>query len=312
MIRFGDGVRGKVPARGARFKVETMRVGGGAAGHLPAGSLSAVQATTTPVAKLKVLQPLAATGGRDAETLAEAEKRIPGLFRNRDRAVTADDYREIALNTPGSRVGRAEVLPLFKPQERRSGVPGVVSVMALPFRASFEAPYPRVDRPFIEMVYRQLADRKPLGTELYVIGCEYVPLAISVGIDNPGGKEETNTAVKEALKKFLYCLDPGGPQGGGWPLGRPVKRRELEIIISRVEGVDGVDGPNLFRLSKGIWKRVTQLSGSDNSEIGLKPWQLPELVGVVVASGKAPTEFKPPAPTKAKDGIAIPVVPEIC
>ena len=311
-IYFGDGVRGKIPARGARFRIERMRIGGGEAGNVAAGTLAQVQPPSEPVAKLKVLQPLAATGGRNAETLADAEKRIPALFRNRDRAVTGDDYEQLAATTPGVRVGRVEVLPRFKPQERRSDVPGVVSVMALPYRAGLEAPYPRVDRPFIENVFKHLADRKPLGTELYVIGCEYVPVAISVGIDNPGGKEETNTAVKEALQKYLFCLAPGGPQGRGWPLGRTVKRRELEIVVSRVEGVDGVYGPNLFKKVGGSWQRVTSPSGNDNVEITLLPWQLPELLGVVVVEGEAPVEFKTPAPTKANDGLAIPVVPEVC
>ncbi|WP_414663675.1 putative baseplate assembly protein [Horticoccus sp. 23ND18S-11] len=311
-VRFGDGVRGKIPARGARFRVERMRLGGGEAGNVAPGSLVQVQVSPAPIAKLKVLQPLAAAGGQEAETLAEAEKRIPALFRNRDRAVTADDYEQLALTTPGVRVGRVEVLPRFKPQERRSDVPGVVSVMALPYRASFDAPYPRVDRPFIETVFKRLADRKPLGTELYVIGCEYVPIAISVGIDNPGGREETATAVKDALKKYLFCLPPGGPQARGWPLGRTVKRRELEIIVSRVEAVTGVYGPNLFRQVNGAWERVTATSGNENAEITLLPWQLPELIGVVVAAGEAPTEFKPPAPNQAKDGFAIPVVPEVC
>jgi hypothetical protein len=309
-IRFGDGVRGKIPARGARFRIERMRLGGGESGNLAPGSLAQVQPPAAPVAKLKAFQPLPATGGQDAESLADAEKRIPALFRNRDRAVTADDYEQLTATTPGVRVGRVEVLPKFKPQERRSDVPGVVSVMALPWRAGFEAPYPRVDRPFIETVFKHLTDRKPLGTELYVIGCEYVPVTLSVGIDNPGGKEETNTAVKDALKRYLYCLAPGGPQGRGWPLGRTIKRRELEIVVSRVEGVEGVYGPNLFHKVGGAWQRVT--STSDNIEITLLPWQLPELLGVIVAEGEAPIEFKSPAPAKASDGLAIPVVPEIC
>ncbi len=311
-IRFGDGVRGKIPARGARFRIERMRLGGGEAGNVAPGSLAQVQVSPAPVAKLKAWQPLPATGGQEGETLAEAEKRIPALFRHRDRAVTADDYEHLAATTPGVRVGRVEVLPRFKPQGRRRDVPGVVSVMALPWHGSLDAPYPRVDRPFIETVFKRLTDRKPIGTELYVIGCEYVPLAISVGIDNPGGREETNTAVKEALKKYLFCLPPGGPQGRGWPLGRTVKRRELEIVVSRVDDVMGVFGPNLFRQVNGAWERVTSLGGNDNVEITLQPWQLPELIGVVVAEGEAPVEFKPPAPTKAGEGLAIPVVPEVC
>jgi len=310
-VTFGDGVRGRVPARGARLRVARMRVGGGAAGNVPAGTLTQPQPPVPPAAKLKATQPLPAAGGDDAETVAEAEKRIPALFRHRDRAVTADDYRQLALTTPGARVGRAEVLPGFKPQQRRAEVPGVVSVMVLPARAEVEPPHPRVDRPFIETVYHRLEDRKPLGTELYVIGCEYVAVALGVGLDNPSGSEEVNTAVKTALQQYLAPLPPFGPAGQGWPLGRSVRRRELEVVISRVTGVDGVEGPSLFvKQGDGTWQLVP--NPNDNGEIPLQAWQLPELIGVVIGAGAAPTEFKPPAPTNAQDGVAIPVVPEVC
>ena len=39
--------------------------------------------------------------------------------------MTASDYKELALRTPGVAIGRVEVLERFKPQQRRDGVPGV-------------------------------------------------------------------------------------------------------------------------------------------------------------------------------------------
>ncbi len=310
-LTFGDGVRGQIPARGARVRVVQMRTGGGAAGNVPANTITQVQPIVQPVAKLKAFQPLPTLGGQDAETLEDAEKRIPALFRHRDRAVTADDYEQLALTTPGVDVGRADVLPGFKPQERRSNVPGVVSVVALPARASIEPPYPRVDRPFNQTVYANLDAKKPLGTELYVIGCEYVQIGVGVGIDNPSGDESVNTAVKTALQSWLFALPPYGPKGQGWPLGQTVRQRELEVVVSRVDGVDGVDGPNLFvQKSDGTWQLVPAANGA--VQLALQPWQLPELIGVVVTDGDAPTDFKPPAPSQAQDGLAIPVVPEVC
>lgn len=313
IVRFGDGVRGKIPARGARLRVERMRTGGGEAGNLAPGSLTTVQPALPSASPLKARQALPSLGGQDAETLAEAEKRIPALFRHRDRAVTAEDYASLASTTPGVRVGRVEVLPRFKPQQRRTDVPGVVSVMALPWRAGFEPPYPRVDRPFVTTVFNHLSERKPLGTELYVIGCEYVPIALTVGIDNLGGREMVDQAVRDALKRYLHCLAPGGPQGRGWPLGRTVRRRELEVVVSRVEGVDGVYGPVLFtRDAEQRWKPLPAAHGSDDPTLVLRPWQLPELLGVIVVNGPAPLEFRPPASTTASTGLAIPVVPEVC
>ena len=311
-ILFGNGVRGAIPTQGARIRVAKMRAGGGAAGNIAAGTLTTVESG----AGVKAWQPLPAIGGKDAETLEEALQRIPAVFRHRDRVVAADDYRQLALTTPGVRVGRVEVLPRFKPQQRRSDVPGVVTVMALPAGAGLEAPYPNVDRPFREAIFRHLEPRKPLGVELYVIGCEYVQLGLTIGIDNPGGAEAVHTAVKEALRRYLFALPPHGPQQAGWPLGRTVKRRELEVVVSRVTGVEGVSGPNLFvRNQTGSWSRVLGSapgSSNDNAEVVLQPWQLPELVSVIVAAGEAPAEFKAPGPKSAREGIAIPVVPEIC
>ncbi|MDV7400017.1 baseplate J/gp47 family protein, partial [Arthrospira platensis SPKY1] len=87
-----------------------------------------------------VRQPLPATGGEDAESLTQAERRIPALLRHRERAVTEDDYRQLAAEVPGAEAGRVEVLARFKPRERRFDVPGVVSVMVLPARALGPAP----------------------------------------------------------------------------------------------------------------------------------------------------------------------------
>ena len=78
--------------------------------------------------------------------------------RTGDFQVTAADYRQLALDTPAVEVGRVEVLPRFKPRDRRFEVPGVVSVMALPARAFDPAanpgPQPRPDRPLHRHVAR--------------------------------------------------------------------------------------------------------------------------------------------------------------
>ncbi|HET6229632.1 MAG TPA: putative baseplate assembly protein, partial [Longimicrobiaceae bacterium] len=158
-VRFGDGVRGRIPDLGRRVRVATMRVGGGAASNVPAGTLTKVAAydvAGVAVPRLKVVQPLATDGGADPETLEAAESRIPAVFQHRNRAVTEDDYKRLAAETPGVRVGRVEVMPRFKPHQRISGVPGVVTVMALPYRDARQAPNPRPDRIFREAVHAYL------------------------------------------------------------------------------------------------------------------------------------------------------------
>src|SRR5439155_7129447 len=114
VVKFGNGVRGRTPQIGQRIRATGYRYGGGAVGNVAAAAISKLEGPTTA----KVSNPLAAAGGADGETIAAALERVPGELRRRDRAVTADDFRELALATPGAGVGRAECLPRFHPRTR--------------------------------------------------------------------------------------------------------------------------------------------------------------------------------------------------
>jgi predicted phage baseplate assembly protein len=331
-VRFGDGLRGRVPAPGMRVRVAALRGGGGRAGNLPPGVLKGISARTiqgeTVTRKLAVAQPLPAEGGTDAETLEEAERRIPALLRHRDRAVTEEDFRRLAAETPGVSLGRVELLPRFKPQQRRTDVPGVVSVMVLPSQPLRRPANPRADRPLIEAVHAWLDARRPLTCELYVIGCEYVPLALTVGVEirDGFGHDQVLQEVREALRAHLWPLSPGGPGGTGWPLGRTVEERELEVVVARVAGVQEVLGVFLFAREtvsgELSWRRIQALRDGAQAALRLDLWQLPELLAVVVAEGEVPQTVSGSGDGSGggtgtgsgagNDEIPIPVVPEVC
>ena len=311
MISFGDGVRGMVPAAGRTVQVALMRAGGGTAGNLAAGSIKTIAGPATP--RLKVTQPLATAGGADSEDLATAEARIPAMLRHADRAVTASDYRELALRVPGVAVGRSEVLERFLPAQRRSDVPGVVSVMVIPARDGFAAPCPRPDRPTLEAVHAWLDERRPLATELYVIGVDYVPIGVSAGVElvDTSQREAVLSAVSDAIRQHLWPLMPGGPDGNGWPLGRAPDDRTLEAAISRVPGVRTVSPVQLFAQRAGdpTWRRVPQ-DATGRVQLPILAWQLPELAMLAVGEGDASTVLPPGG--GASSGVAVPVVPEVC
>lgn len=337
-VRFGNGIQGRIPEAGRRIRVARMRAGGGHVGNLAAGTLKAIEAKgldgSVITRKLKVIQGIATDGGADAETLDEAVRRIPARLRHGNRAVTADDYSALVAETPGVNIGRVEVLPRFMPRQRRFNVPGVVSVMILPRKEMVEAPNPRPDQPTIRKVHEYLSARRPLATELYVIGCEYIPMAVSVGITVRAGygQEQVNYDVRQAVQRYLWALSPYGPQGEGWPLGRSVKDRELEVIVAQVKGVNTVSGVNLFnRISKNqhkVWQIVNRLHQCQAIEIDLKEWQLPELLAVAVSTdGLTPetvtgqgqsgtgtgTHGNEGGTSSGRGGgVALPVVPEVC
>jgi predicted phage baseplate assembly protein len=315
-IRFGDGVRGMVPAAGRVIQVASMRAGGGGAGNLPPNSIKTIAAPSGGP-RLKVLQPLATVGGADAEALADAEARIPATIRHGDRSVTAADYKELALRTPGVAIGRVEVLERFKPQQRRN-VPGVVSVMVIPQRLGTAAPAPRADRPTLETVHAWLDERRPLGTELYVIGCDYVPIGVSAAVTlvDTNQREAVLAAVADAIRLELWPLPYGGPDGSGWPLGRTVDDRMIEVAIGRVPGVRTVAPVRLFlrRPGETRWRPVIE-DATGRGQIALLGWQLPELAMLSVGAGDTASPTLPATASiagGAGGGVAVPVVPEKC
>jgi hypothetical protein len=320
-ITFGNQMQGMIVPIGRRIRVREMRVGGGAAGNLPPGSLTKIQgsdaAGRTVTQTLTVLQPIATTGGADSETIAHAEQRLPALLRHQDRAVTASDYRTLAQNVPGANVARVEVLPLFKPQTRTNNVPGVVSVMIIPSKEGVLPPCPRADRPLLETVYQYLDPRRPVTAEMYTIASDYVGLSITAAVEvrTGFGLQQVAQAVESALRSYLWSISPGGSDGQGWPLGRGIRSLELEVIISRVPGVSDLDGLNLYQLlNTGAYQQLA-VDKNGSSELNLENWQLPELLQVIVATSPdgMPIAVPPLTPPPESDpGVAVPIVPQVC
>lgn len=108
-ILFGDGINGIVPPPGTfstpvRIKA-TYRVGGGAKGNVPAATRFNA---TAPI--IGAYNPEAAAGGADSEDTDRARAFAPRLFRTQERAVTVQDYIDLAMQVPG--VGKARAVAL--------------------------------------------------------------------------------------------------------------------------------------------------------------------------------------------------------
>ena len=190
--------------------------------------------------------------------------------------------------------------------------------MVLPRKDSFDAPHPRPDQPLIQKVHDYLSARRPLATELYVIACEYIPIALSIGITVKAGfgQEQVSYDVRQAVLAYLAPLPPYGPAGEGWPLGRSVEDRELEVAVSRVKGVSTLGGINLFQRQNNQWRQLARVQQCEAIGVDLEPWQLPECLAVVVSSdGVTPDTVSGTGLLELPGtgaGIALPVVPEVC
>jgi hypothetical protein len=303
-IVFGDGVHGRIPLPGQAIRCLGYRYGGGAGGNVGAAAISKVRG-----APLKATNTLAAEGGVDAETLEQAQARIPKMLRARDRAVCAEDFEQIALETPGPAVGRAEVLARHKPFERADGIPGVVTLVVLPAHDPETPDTPTPDKEMLRRVCAWLEPRRLVTTELYVTPPEYAPVDVSVAVEpEPGTGEETlRRWVELAVRQHFAPLPPYGPDGTGWPFGRAVRDRDAEAAVLRVQGVRLVNEVVLQGEAIGPDGTRTNVTGT----LPLRSWQLPVIRHVAVALGPQAPPLAPEPPPPA-DGMPVPVEREEC
>lgn len=288
VVTFGDGIRGRMPEPGEVIRAERYRYGGGVAGRVPAGAIKKV---ILPAGKLKAENPMPAEGGRDAEALAEARARIPQVLRHNDRAVSAEDFRDLAMATPSTHVGRVIVLPRHKPDGHIDDVPGVVTLVILPAYDPIHPEQPVPDAEMLRRVCAHLEPRRLVTTELYLIAPEYVPVCASVAIETERGYSQSTVArwVDLAIRQYLAPLPPYGPTGEGWPSGQPVRQADLMAAILRVEGVRLAHEVVLGTVTtEGTSTKVTSVPRVD-----LERWQLPYLRKIQVVEGEAAEDISP-------------------
>ncbi len=302
-VRFGDGLRGARPPRGAIIQAR-YDYGGGRDGVVGIGAINTGSGLPPG---LQVTNPVPTHGGAEAETVAEAERRIPGELRRRERLVSESDFADVARQAPGVDVGRVEVLPLRHPNDPSAEAAGVVTVLVIPATDPDQPDAPTPDRLFLDAVCAYLHPRRLVTTEVHVIGPTYRRVHVGVGIEVVPGRDlpPIREAVRTAVRDFLSPLT-GGFAEAGWPLGRAVQASELIAVAARVDGVASVRGVTLG----------TDTDTDSTDAVTLGPLELPRLGALGVQAGAPPTldEFTATTPpvTEGPELVPVPMIPEDC
>jgi hypothetical protein len=114
-VQFGDGTSGLIPTSGHAIFAE-YRVSDGVRGNVPAGAIKSIDAvpslSSTEIAVLNgflsVINDVPATGGTDPESTNSIRFNASQSFRAFNRAVTLDDFQNIALRSP--MIGKASAV----------------------------------------------------------------------------------------------------------------------------------------------------------------------------------------------------------
>ena len=179
-----------------------------------------------------------AAGGAPAETIRQAAGRADRLVDSSERAVTLEDYEQLARRTPGTRIARATARRNLHPAFSCFDAPGMITVIILPYLPQGR-PVPSAG--LLRTVAGYLRRRRLVGTRVEVVGPKYLEVTIRARVQAKVGanKVSLQPTIVKALNDFLDPL-VGGPDGTGWPFGRDVYRAEIMRVIDEVVGVDHV------------------------------------------------------------------------
>lgn len=238
-VREADGTLtqyGKVPPKGATITMTAYRTGGGTAGNVRKGAVRVLK-TSVPYVK-GVENRRAAAGGAPAETVDDIKTRGPLVIRSRGRAVTAEDFEEL------TREAAPDVARVHCMTPAGAGEAGVVRVLIVP-NVSSDALYDVRREDLIPSedtrtrIAAYLDERRLAGTRVIVRPPAYQALTVVVTLSAlPGYRaDQLRADVQRALNRVLHPL-LGGPDGTGWPIGRPVQRHELTAALAWIPGID--------------------------------------------------------------------------
>lgn len=275
-VRFGPAVRlpeggvrqyGAVPPQGEMIRLRGHAVGGGRHGNVSKGMIRTLKSSIPFVERVENLE--SAQGGVDGETMTEAKARGPILLRTRSRAVTAEDYESIALEA-APEVARVQAVTAGE-DDVNAGSLRVLIVPAAPAedgKIDFAELVPSEET--LARISERLDEVRLIGTRVSVEPPSYRGVTVVARvIARP--KADIDRIRTEALAALYGYLNPitGGPDGEGWPFGRPVQSGEVYGLLQQIRGVDMVEDARLFGANP-----VTGERGGETRKLELDPYSL--------------------------------------
>src|SRR5437588_750019 len=187
----------------------------------------------------------AAEGGVDGEDIENAKVRGPIMLRTRDRAVTMEDYEQLAREA-ALEVARVRCVTAGDGAEA-----GGVRMLVVPAAGSqdgrlrFEQLVPAEET--LQRIGRRLDQSRVIGTRVLVEPPVYRGVTVVAKLrPRPGANPGRLQA--DALDALYHYFHPisGGPDRSGWPFGRPVHVGEVYSVLQGLRGTELVEDARLF------------------------------------------------------------------
>jgi hypothetical protein len=230
VVQFGDGKTGARLPTGANNLQAIYRKGIGFAGNVRANQLTSLM--SRPLGLKEVTNPIAAAGGEDGETLADARQNAPLTVLTLDRIVSLKDYEDFARAFAG--IAKALATWTWNGQTR-----GVFITVAGPRGATIQ---PELIETLIRQMLKSGDPYVPLRVKSYRKA--FFQVAGRIKINPDFQTEAVLAAVKQALTDTFSFERRAFGQG--------VALSEVMATIQAIAGVVAVDIDQLRRKELNI------------------------------------------------------------
>jgi len=252
-VLFGDGIEGATLPTGQSNIQANYRVGIGSAGNVAAGAITTL--IDRPLGVSGVINPQAATGGQDPQSVTGIQANAPRSVLTLGRAVSITDYQNFAATYAGIAQANAIWIP---------GGPGCGVFLTV--AASGGAALP----PGNPTLNQLIASLQAYGNPLVPINAfSFLETLFSINADltyQPGADQSAvnavNTAVTTALQNQFSFTNRIFGQG--------VTADEVAAFIQAVPGVVAV---NVKQVKVGLTSSAGDITGTNWSLAAYQTWQ---------------------------------------
>lgn len=257
VIRFGDGVNGRIPAYSGTAEISVdYSYGGGKAGNLPAGSIDGLVVGIPFVDGMTNFRPTC--GGSDGQSTEAIREIGAGRLKHFGRAVTAEDF-EILVLEEFIEVSEVRCFPNRSADDTAKS--GCVTVVVMPHDYTDTVYASSLCR----RIYDYLADRADAllilsgGLKVIPVSVMRVSAEIMLKLDGYEYAAETERNAALALNTLINGGAPRGKKIGFMPTAA-----DVVSALKRLDHVSGVSGVMLIgEYYRGSRKMTVSLSGSE-------------------------------------------------
>ena len=239
-VRFGDGLRGKVPRMGEILRLVSLQTEK-IYSELPGQELQ-LQTTETPSCRVQIK---AHWPGSTGETLPQTINRVQRELLEPSRAITLSDCEALALNTPGIQLAAARAFRTE--QESGPSLAGPRLAVAILPRTHYpkHQPRPVPGKRMLELVRLQMERHRLLGAPIVVVPVAYVKFGVTLSVLFQARRDPGNIQNKIRQTLLNHFRVPAGnsrPEQAREAMGRTVGPFQVHGLLDEIKEIKAVSG----------------------------------------------------------------------